>query len=45
MNKGTPLTDKEQKEADNAIESMCEDLDMVLDPVEDTSDFVDRGNR
>ena len=42
--KGIDLTDKEQKEADDAIESMCEDLDMVLDPVEDYSDQIDRGN-
>ena len=41
MNKGTPLTDKEQEEVTEAIESMDRDLGEVLDPVEDYNDFTE----
>ena len=50
--KGEPLTDKEQKEVDDAIVNLVDDMFERLsgalrpdDPVEDYNDFVDRGNR
>jgi len=40
------MEDEELEEvASDIIDAMNEDLDDILDPVDDYSDFVDRGNR